>query len=134
MVASAGNRSTSTLGSWGFSILKGSSNPQAAAEAIAFLTSTSAQKTLFLNESYTPTKAELFKDPELLSKSQILPELAKALGSTDQRPSTPLYAQISDVLQRNLSSILTGQSSVSDAMANAQANTEKILMAARETK
>ena len=134
MVASAGNRSTSTLGSWGFSILKGSSNPQAAAEAIAFLTSTSAQKTLFLNESYTPTKAELFKDPELLSKSQILPELAKALESTDERPSTPLYAQISDVLQRNLSSILTGQSSVSDAMANAQANTEKILMAARETK
>ncbi|KZR81283.1 putative ABC transporter-binding protein precursor [Prochlorococcus marinus str. MIT 1342] len=134
MVASAGNRSTSTLGSWGFSILKGSSNPQAAAEAIAFLTSTSAQKILFLNESYTPTKVELFKDQELLSKSQILPELAKALESTDERPSTPLYAQISDVLQRNLSSILTGQSSVSDAMANAQANTEKILMAARETK
>ena len=134
MVASAGNRSTSTLGSWGFSILKGSSNPQAAAEAIAFLTSTSAQKTLFLNESYTPTKVELFKDQELLSKSQILPELAKALESTDERPSTPLYAQISDVLQRNLSSILTGQSSVSNAMANAQANTKKILMAARETK
>ena len=134
MVASAGNRSTSTLGSWGFSILKGSSNPQAAAEAIAFLTSTSAQKKLFLNDSYTPTKAELFKDPELISKSQILPELAKALQSTDQRPSTPLYAQISDVLQRNLSSILTGQSSIGDAMANAQANTEKILMAARETK
>ena len=134
MVATAANRSTSTLGSWGFSILKGSSNPQAAAEAIAFLTSTSAQKRLFLNDSYTPTKAELFKDPELLSKSQILPELANALQSTDQRPATPLYAQISDVLQRNLSSILTGQSSVSDAMSNAQANTEKILMAARETK
>ena len=87
-----------------------------------------------MNDSYTPTKAELFKDPELISKSQILPELAKALQSTDQRPATPLYAQISDVLQRNLSSVLTGQSSVNDAMANAQANTEKILMAARETK
>ncbi len=132
MVASADNPSTSTLGSWGFSILKGSTNPEAAAEAIAFLTSTSAQKELFLNDSYTPTKAELFKDPELLSKSQILPELAKALQSTDQRPATPLYAQISDVLQRHLSSILTGQTSVGHAMENAQTTTEKILIAAGE--
>jgi len=132
MVATPGHPSTSTLGSWGFSILKSSSNPEAAAEVITFLTSTSAQKELFLNDSYTPTKAELFKDPELLSKSQILPELAKALQSTDQRPATPLYAQISDVLQRHLSSILTGQTSVGHAMENAQTTTEKILIAAGE--
>ena len=134
MVAAPGHTSTATLGSWGFSILKGSSNPEAAAEAIAFLTSTYAQKQLFLNYSYTPTKATLFKDPELLSKSQILPDLAKALKHTEQRPQTPLYAQISDVLQRQLSSILTSQGELKTAMDRAQVNTEQILLAAGETR
>ncbi|MFL0747346.1 MAG: ABC transporter substrate-binding protein [Prochlorococcus sp.] len=133
MVAAPGHKSTATLGSWGFSILKGSSNPDAAAEVIAFLTSTYAQKQLFLKNSYTPTKAELFNDPELLAKSTILPILAEALQSTEQRPQTPLYAQISDVLQRQLSSILTGKSKVNTAMDRAQRNTEQILLAAGET-
>ncbi len=133
MVATTEDNSTATLGSWGFSVLKSSTNPQTSAEVITSLTSSSAQKQLFIKYGYTPTKAKLYEDPELISNSAILSDLQKALSVTKPRPMTPLYAQISDVLQRQLSEGLTGQTSVDDAMNRAQSNTVKILSAAGES-
>ncbi|MFL0777965.1 MAG: ABC transporter substrate-binding protein [Prochlorococcus sp.] len=129
MVASPGHDATATLGSWGFSILKDSPNPKAAAKVIEFLTSTSAQKQLFLDSGYTPTKTEVFNDPDVLQESKIIPELAKALNIAEPRPETPLYAQISDVLQRQLSEVLTGQQDVKSSMDRAQTDTQQILLA-----
>ncbi len=130
MVAEPNQTPTATLGSWGLSILKTSPNKKEALEAISFLTSESAQKKLFLNNGYTPTKASLFKDNELNSLSPILPEIERALELSKPRPQTALYAQISDVLQRELSSFLTGQKELSEAMDSAQEITKNILRSA----
>ena len=130
MVAEPNQTPTATLGSWGLSILKTSPNKKEALEAISFLTSESAQKKLFLNNGYTPTKASLFKDKELNSLSPILPEIERALELSKPRPQTALYAQISDVLQRELSSFLTGQKELIEAMDSAQEITKNILRSA----
>ena len=102
-------------------------DPDAAAEVVQFLTSESAQKQMFLNHGYAPTQTALFQDPELLEVAPILSELGKALEITRSRPETPLYAQISDVLQRQLSGILTGQDTVEQGMNGAQSITEQVL-------
>ncbi|WP_320667738.1 ABC transporter substrate-binding protein [Prochlorococcus sp. MIT 1307] len=127
MVSENGENSTATLGSWGFSILKSSDNKEAAFEAIKFLTSESAQKELFIHNGYTPTKEHIFEDKELIKNSPILPILKKALAIAKPRPETPLYAQISDVLQKQLSSILTDGKDVNEAMKLAEQKSRKII-------
>jgi multiple sugar transport system substrate-binding protein len=129
MVAKPGH-STATLGSWGLTVLKGSSHIDASIEAIRFLTSDSAQKQLFQKYGYTPTKRSVIEDPELLEEFPILSEFGKALEVVKPRPQTPLYAQVSDVLQRQLSSILTGEKTAQIGMDVAASNTDQILISA----
>ena len=131
MVAKPGH-STATLGSWGLSILKGSEHIDASIEAIRFLTSESAQKQLFLNYGYTPTQQRVFDDPALLKENPILAEFGQALKVVRPRPETPLYAQISDVLQRQLSSVLTREKSPQEGMNAATSNSNQILISAGE--
>ena len=129
MVAEPGH-STATLGSWGLAVLKGSSHVEASIEAIRFLTSESAQKELLLKYGYTPTQQRVFDDPQLIQESPILAEFGKALKVAKPRPQTPLYAQISDVLQRQLSSILTREQTPPLGMDIADINTKQILISA----
>ena len=130
MVSNEGDRSAATLGSWGLSLLKGSDHPEAVIEAIRFLTSREAQRERFRNQGYTPTDRSLFRDPEMLELSPILPDLEQALSHAVPRPPTPLYAQLSDVLQRQLSSVLTDDVAIEQAMTKAQRNSQTIVEAA----
>ena len=107
MVAEPDQSPAATVGSWGLSLLKQSPHPEAAVEAIRYLTSEAAQRERFLNQGYTPTSQSLFTDPELIAVSSALPEIATALDHSVSRPPTPLYAQLSDLLQRQLNGLLT---------------------------
>ena len=130
MVAEPGETPRATLGSWGLSVLKGSPHRDAAIEAIRFITSEQAQRERFRNQGYTPTLASLFQDPEMISMSPVLPDVDRALALATVRPASPLYAQLSDVLQRRLSAIFTGQQSVDNGMEEAQSASDVILLSA----
>ncbi len=132
MVAAPGYRSSATLGSWGFSVLEKSTHPRESENVIRYLTSDDSLTELFIRNSYTPTTKKVLNDTILLANYPILSTLNEALKITDQRPQTALYAQISDVLQRNLSSILTGHDDVMTAMKKAKIDTEAILYSAGE--
>ena len=131
MVARPGH-STATLGSWGLTVLKGSAHVNASIEAIRFLTNESSQKQLFRKHGYTPTQQSVFNDPQLLQDKPILAEFGQALKVVKARPETPLYAQISDVLTRQLSSILTRETTPKDGMNVATSHTNQILISAGE--
>ncbi|BEV36198.1 ABC transporter substrate-binding protein [Synechococcus sp. M16CYN] len=107
MVAEPDHDPAATIGSWGLSLLKQSRHREATVKAIRFLTSETAQRQRFRDQGYTPTELSLFSDPELVAMSPVLPEIAKALRYSVQRPSSPIYAQLSDVLQRQLNGLLT---------------------------
>ena len=63
-------------------------------------------------------------DPELLAASPTLPEQLRALEYAVLRPITPAYAQLSDILQRQLSDVITGGLPAAQAMRRAgQAST-----------
>lgn len=132
LVAKEGETPTATLGSWGLAILETSSHREAAAKAIRFLSSEDAQKKLYLSYGYTPTAQTLFNDPDLIAVNPSLPDLLEALEHTKARPQTPLYAQLSDVLQRNLSGVLTGETSPSEGMVQATSTSQAILKSAGE--
>ena len=46
--------------------------------------------------------------------------LREGLEHAELRPLTPLYAQLSDSLQRQLSALITGEQPAAEAMAQAQ--------------
>ena len=130
MVAAPGASPASTVGSWGFSLLKGSQHKEAVIEAFKFLTSKESQIKMFSEYGYTPTLKSIYEDPTLLERYPYIIELYEALKVGRMRPETPVYAQLSDVLQRNLSESLTQEVSAETSMINATSTSEQIMLAA----
>ena len=130
MVAQNGDQPAATLGSWGLSLLKGSENPESTVEAIKFLTSEESQRYLYSQYGYTPTQKAIFNDQNLLKEHPSLQSIGEALAYARSRPETPLYAQVSDVLQRKLSGTLTGMTSPKAGMQQAEQSTIQVLEAA----
>ena len=126
-VVSLGN---GTQGSWGFSLLKGSAHPQQAAAMMRWFTSEATSRDLAVRFGYTPVWQSLLDDPQLQEQLPLLPVLRQALECTALRPLTPLYAQLSDVLQRQLSGLISGSGSAEAAMAEAQRQSTLLLRAA----
>ena len=119
-----------TQGSWGLSMLRGSDHPQQAAEVMRWFTGEVSSRELAERYGYTPIWESLLNDPRLEEQLPLLPVLRQALETTALRPLTPVYAQLSDVLQRQLSELITGEGSARTAMAEAQRQSELILLAA----
>ncbi|MEB3306770.1 MAG: ABC transporter substrate-binding protein [Cyanobacteriota bacterium] len=130
MVSEAGEPHAATQGSWGLALLAGSRHKAAAVEALRYLTSVEAQKQLNLNWGYTPTRLSLFDDPELLAINPVLSELKQALSDAVLRPLTPVYAQLSDLLYRDVNNVITGGILPEPAMAELQSNSERLLVTA----
>jgi multiple sugar transport system substrate-binding protein len=132
MVAAPGHRAAATQGSWGFSLLKGSREPRRAAEVLRWFTSQPVGRELAIRYGYTPIWTSLLEDPSLEQALPLLPVLREGLAHAELRPLTPLYAQLSDSLQRQLSALITGEQPAAEAMAQAQQQSELILQAAGE--
>ena len=126
MVSEPQEPHVATQGSWGLSVLSSSQHKQAAVEALQFLTSTAAQKQLNLNWGYTPTRLSVFEDPELIRANPVLPELQAALAAAVLRPVTPIYAQLSDLLYREVNTVITGEVAAAPAMETLQRNSIRL--------
>ncbi len=129
MVAEPGQPHAATQGSWGFSLLAGSPHPEAAATVLQALTGEASQRQLVRRYGYTPTLTALFDDPELVAERPLLPQLRQALEQAVLRPLNPGYAQLSDILQRQLSALITGRGDPALAMARAARESDLLLRA-----
>ncbi len=129
MVAQPGEPHGATQGSWGLSVLAGSRHPAAAVQVLQALTGEASQRRLVERWGYTPTLSALFDDPELVAQRPLLPVLRAALEDTVLRPINPGYAQLSDMLQRQLSSGITGDTAPEQAMARAGRASRQLLEA-----
>ena len=119
MVAEPGITPGATQGSWGLAVLAGSRHPREAVQVLQALTSAESQRQLVRRYGYTPTLTALFEDPQLLAERPLLPVLRQALELAVLRPINPAYAQLSDILQRQLSGVITGDRPAAAAMAEA---------------
>jgi len=116
-----GFRGGGTLGTWGLSLLHGSLHPQQAAEVIRWFTGPETQKALVLDQGYAPTWASLYADADLQRRHPLLAVQRQALEQGPLvRPLTPLYAQLSDLLQRRVNGMLSGAATAGEAMRAAQ--------------
>ncbi|MEB3332640.1 MAG: extracellular solute-binding protein [Synechococcaceae cyanobacterium] len=134
VVAAPGERTGGTLGTWGLSLLQGSAHPEQAAEAIRWLTGPESQRQLTIDYGYAPTWTALYEDAELARQAPLLPIQRQALANPVLRPPTPLYAQLSDVLQRQVNGLISQGDLDTDnaalAMRTAQRRSEAVLQSA----
>ena len=127
MVGAPGHQGGGTLGSWGFSLLRHAPHPHAAAEVIRWFTGEEMQRHLAVEYGYAPTRRSIYEDRALLSQLPLLAVQRQALESAVARPTTAVYAQLSDVLQRQVNSLLTGADQPAERMALAQRRSEQVL-------
>ena len=127
MVHAPDAEAAACLGGWGFGIADTTEYPEAAWKVVEYFTSRQAQKKFILEYAYVPSRTDLFEDPEVLAKFPHYSELQQVAQFAVPRPPVGQYAQLSDILQRYLSSAITDQISPEAAMEAAAGESRRVL-------
>jgi multiple sugar transport system substrate-binding protein len=127
MVHAPGKDSGACKGGWGFGIAKSSRHPDEAWKVVEFFTRAESQKQFVLENGYVPSRKSLFRDADILAKYSYYDELIDVVEQSVLRPPIGQYDQASDILQRYLSSALTGVQTPEQAMRAAAAETRRLL-------
>jgi multiple sugar transport system substrate-binding protein len=123
MPATANGRPAATLGGWGMCIAKNCPHKTEAWKFCEFI-SALPQVTRMQAHRGSPPALKAFYET---SKDPVQKDIYKVMQSTVVRPPVPQYAQASDILQRYVSSALTGRMSSGTAMRAAAKETRLLL-------
>lgn len=123
--------SAAALGGWMTMINRYSEHPQEAWEFVKFISGPEGQKISAIEGGRAPTLKKLYDDPEVQAVSSLFanPEFTEVLQTAVPRPVSPIYPEISDIMQIELSKALAGDQTAEEAAANMQ---EKMEAAMRE--
>ncbi len=127
MPALPGHKGKSTLGGWQLAINRFSKKKTLARKFVQFLSSPAVQLQFALEVGTKPTRKFLYQNPKLLKEQPFIAGLFPVLQNTLPRPVTPLYPQISQILQVEFSAILVNLRSAEQALQSAQVQIEHIL-------
>ena len=115
--AFAGHGSVSTLGGWQVAISRFTRQPELAWKFVSFLTAGETQKRLALFMGRAPTRTQLYEDPEILRKNPQFKFQLEIFMQAVPRPRTPVYAPLSNIMQRYFSSAIAVSDSNIDQLA-----------------
>jgi multiple sugar transport system substrate-binding protein len=127
MVHAPGQDSAGAIGGWGLGISSTTAHPDEALEVVRFFASEEAQKLMALENGYLPTRESLYSDADILERYPYYSGLLEVVQNGVLRPPVAQYAQASDILQRYLSSALTGRTTPENAMQAAANETRTLL-------
>jgi multiple sugar transport system substrate-binding protein len=110
MPAAPGGSATATLGGAQLAVNARSDAPDAAYRLVAFLTAPEQMLERAQLAGYYPARSALFDDPRLAAALAVKPAQARAvIEAARPRPASPIYSQLSELLQIELHRALTGQ-------------------------
>jgi len=121
------HKSVSTLGGWHIGMSKYSDNKEKAWKFIKYVTSYEVQKNMVLTIGWNPGRKDVYDDEELNKKLPHLKTLKYVFDNTVSRPTVPYYAQISEVIQRNVNNCLANKISPSDALKEIEIEMKNII-------
>lgn len=126
-----------TLGGWQLAVSKYSRQPEAAVQLVKFLTSPEIQKRRAIEGSYAPTIPVLYEDTEVIAANPYYNELADVFaGGAAARPSAitgPAYPEVSFNYFTAVHSILTGQDTAANALANLEDRLQDLVESETDT-
>jgi multiple sugar transport system substrate-binding protein len=110
MPGASGGRSTAALGGHQLAISAHTDAPEAAYRLIAFLTAPEQMLERAEVVGQYPTRPALYDDPRLRAALAVpLEQARRAIESATPRPVTPVYTELSEILQIELHRALVGQ-------------------------
>ncbi len=128
MPAAAGGHSTASLGGAQLAINAYSGSPAAAYRLIAYLTAPEQMIERAQGVGQYPTRSALYSDPRLRAVRAIPVDQAKrAIESATPRPVTPIYTEMSEILQIELHRALVRQAEPQEALNSAAKRIEALI-------
>ncbi|MFD1362075.1 ABC transporter substrate-binding protein [Lentibacillus salinarum] len=129
MLPSGDEGSASALGGWMTMINRYSEHPEEAWKFVKFISGPEGQKIQAVKGGRPPTLEALYDDPEIQEVSELFanPEFREVLQTAVPRPVSPIYPEITDIMQIELSTALTGDQTAEETAANMQEKIEAAL-------
>ncbi len=128
MPAAAGGRPTAALGGQQLAINAHSDHPEAAWAVIEYLTRPAQMLERARGVGQFPTRPAMYDDPALARALSIpAAQARRIIEHAVPRPVTPVYTQLSDILQIDLHRALTRQQAPAAALAHAAAEMQALL-------
>jgi ABC-type glycerol-3-phosphate transport system substrate-binding protein len=124
----AGGRATAALGGAQLAVNAFSDQPELAWELVEFLTAPEQMLERARMAAQLPSRQSLYDSPELARALDMpLHDVRAAVAAAVPRPVTPVYSELSELLQVHLHRALTGQQSPQDALDGAAADIRQLL-------
>jgi ABC-type glycerol-3-phosphate transport system substrate-binding protein len=120
MPAAPGGRPTAALGGAPLAINARTEFPEAAFTLVTYLTAPEQMLERAAAVQQFPTRPAMYDDARLRSALSVpVEQVRRAIESATPRPVTPVYTELSDILQIELHRALAGQTSPADALHSA---------------
>jgi trehalose/maltose transport system substrate-binding protein len=126
---SADGKNTATLGGWELAVSKYSSNAEAAADLVRYLTSKEEQKRRAIAAAYNPTIEALYTDQDVLKAVPFVGSLDESFVNAVARPSkvTGLkYNQMSAEFFNAVHEVLSGRSKAEASLAQLESKLDRL--------
>lgn len=119
----------SALGGWMGMINRYTEHPEEAWEFLKFMSGPEGQKITAIDGGSAPTLKALYEDEEVKNARPLFanPEFVETLDNAVPRPVTPIYPVVSDIMQIELSKVLTGDQTAEETVQNMQAKIEEAM-------
>ncbi|MCC3145606.1 ABC transporter substrate-binding protein [Halanaerobium sp. Z-7514] len=122
-----GEESAATLGGWNMAINNFSNHKEEAATFIKYITNEEAQIENALNTGRLPTLKSVYNSEKVLEEYPHFEELYDVFINAKPRPVSPMYSQISEVMQREIHSVITGSKNSNEALRDAHNEIENMI-------
>lgn len=128
MPAAEGGSPTAAIGGAQLAINRRTEHPEAAWAVIEYLTRPEQMRERARVVGQFPTRSGVYDDPDLASGLAIPPAtVRRIIEHAIPRPVTPVYTQLSEILQIHLHRALTRQTEPEPALARAQVEMQRLL-------
>jgi multiple sugar transport system substrate-binding protein len=117
----------SCVGGWNMAINAFSKNPDASWSFMQYMLGPDAQKQLAIKGSFTPALKSVYSDPDVMQKQPLFTKLAPILQNAISRPVSPVYPDLSNIIQNHVHQALTKTVSPAAALSALQSELQALV-------
>jgi multiple sugar transport system substrate-binding protein len=117
----------SCVGGWNMAINAFSKNTDAAWSFMQYVLGETAQKILAITGSYTPALKSVYNDSDVQQKQPLFTKLNPILQNSLPRPVSPVYTDLSNLIQVNVHQALTKQVTPAAALSSLQSQLQSLV-------
>jgi multiple sugar transport system substrate-binding protein len=117
----------SCVGGWNMAINAYTKNTDAAWSFMKYVLGTDAQKLLAIKGSFTPALSSVYNDADVKAKQPLFTKLQPILQNSLPRPVSPVYTDLSNMIQVNVHQALTKQATPAAALSALQSQLQTLV-------